>query len=582
MRKISVLLVFLLISSLLAGCLGSAGSQDDKWRVRKELTSLEVVKLMGNGINLGNTMEAYGHSYLGTDAPVSSYETLWGQPITTREMIKGMKEAGFDTLRIPVAWTNTMKFETGDYTIREDYLDRVEEIINYALDEGMYVIVNDHWDGGWWGMFSSASQETRDRAMEMFISMWKQIAKKYRKYGDRLIFEAANEELGDRFNDTDLCPDGGNLSKDECYELHAKVTQAFVDTVRATGGNNKYRFLLIPGYNTDINATNDPRFKMPVDKVKDKLLLSVHYYHPWGYCGNPSLNRWGSEKDYREQNERLAKMQRFTEMGYGVVFGEYSVAFNQDESLKNNICDYIGNFLNNCDLYGYCPILWDCNGLYRKDICAIPYEEVAELYKSRSYEAQQGMAEEEIRSKAEQALEEAYERGKAQDTSTKVPVDKAIAWIMFNSGDWALMYSVGDKYDPDAVTAGVVPTVAEVTGPSTYTVGLDFTGTMDGYAKSTAFSALGINNGEILFPGYFIDIKEILINGEPYEMKGKPYTTSDDGTCTRANLYNSWVKSIPKEARVRDGDLTGVTPVPLDRDEFERIETITITFDYGP
>ena len=134
----------------------------------------------------------------------------------------------------------------------------------------------------------------------------------------------------------------------------------------------------------------------------------------------------------------------------------------------------------------------------------------------------------------------------------------------------------------DAVTAGVVPTVAEVTGPGTYTVGLDFTGTMDGYAKSTAFSALGINNGEILFPGYFIDIKEILINGEPYEMKGKPYTTSDDGTCTRANLYNSWVKSIPKEARVRDGDLMGVTPVPLDRDEFERIETITITFDYSP
>lgn len=102
--------------------------------MRVDLTSLEIVKLMGNGINLGNTMEAYGHKTLGTSADVSKYETLWGQPVTTKEMISGMKAAGFDTLRIPVAWTNTMNFESGDYTIREDYLDRVEEIINYALN----------------------------------------------------------------------------------------------------------------------------------------------------------------------------------------------------------------------------------------------------------------------------------------------------------------------------------------------------------------------------------------------------------------------------------------------------------------
>ncbi|HEY8500094.1 MAG TPA: glycoside hydrolase family 5 protein [Clostridia bacterium] len=580
-RKISVMLLIALIGTSLHGCQAKTGKQREKKRMRRELTSLELVKLMGNGINLGNTMEAYGRQHLGTDAAVSKYETFWGQPVTTREMISGMKAAGFNTLRIPVAWTNTMKFESGDYNIRKDYLDRVEEIINYALDEDMYVIVNDHWDGGWYGMFGSASQETRGRAMDIYVSMWKQIAERYKNYGDHLIFEAANEELGDRFNDIDLCPDGNTLSKDECYELLTKVTQAFIDTVRSTGGNNKHRFLLIPGYNTDITATNDPRFKMPVDSAKNKLLLSVHYYTPWGYCGNPSLNKWGSEKDYREQNDLLAMMEKFTGMGYGVVIGEYSVAFNKDGSLKNNICDFLENFLNNCDLYGYCPVLWDCNGLYNKQECAIPYEEVAQLYKSRSYDAQQDSTDEEIRSQARQAIAEAYEKASAAKTD-EAPADSSIAWIMFNSGDWALMYSVGDKYNPDAKTEGIKTTDAVITGPGTYTVSLDFTGTMDGYAKGTAFSALGVSNGETLYPGYFIEIKEILVNGEPYELEGKPYTTSDDGVCTRVNLYNVWVSKIPKEARTRDGDLTEATAILLDNEQLGRIETLSITFEYGP
>ena len=118
------------------------------------LSSIEMAYIMGNGINLGNTMEAYGRNSVGVNSDPYLYETFWGQPETTQEMVSGMKAAGFDTLRIPVAWTNAMNFETGDYTIGEAYLDRVEEIINYALNEDMYVIVNDHWDGGWWGTVS--------------------------------------------------------------------------------------------------------------------------------------------------------------------------------------------------------------------------------------------------------------------------------------------------------------------------------------------------------------------------------------------------------------------------------------------
>ena len=117
--------------------------------------AVTLAKYMGNGINLGNTMEAYGHTTLGTGAGVSSYETYWGQPVTTAQMFQGMKACGFDSVRIPIAWTNMMDYESGDYTINKAYLDRVEEIVNYALDAEMFVIINDHWDGGWWGMFGS-------------------------------------------------------------------------------------------------------------------------------------------------------------------------------------------------------------------------------------------------------------------------------------------------------------------------------------------------------------------------------------------------------------------------------------------
>ena len=142
-RTLCLFGIMLLGIGMLAGC---GGEKTKKGEMRTERTSLEFVELLGNGINLGNTMEAYGHTTLGTNAEVSAYETCWGVPETTQEMVTGMHEAGFDTLRVPVAWTNMMDYENGDYTINEAYLDRVEEIINYALAADMYVIVNDHWD----------------------------------------------------------------------------------------------------------------------------------------------------------------------------------------------------------------------------------------------------------------------------------------------------------------------------------------------------------------------------------------------------------------------------------------------------
>lgn len=549
----------------------------DNGVMRKDLTALEVVELMGNGINLGNTMEAYGRSTYGVGAAVSSYETCWGMPVTTQEMVTGMKEAGFTALRIPIAWTNAMNYETGDYTIGEDYLNRVEEIINYARNEDMYVIINDHWDGSWWGMFGSASEETRAKAMELYTSMWTQIAERYKEYSDYLIFESANEELGFRLNDTDVAADSGTLSEAECYTVTNRINQAFVDTVRATGGNNENRFLLIAGFGTDITNTCNSRFRMPEDTAENKLLISVHYYDPSGYCIFTSVDSWGDKDDYNDQNTMLAKMTQFTDQGYGVVIGEYGVLM-ETGVMKENTADYYRNFLSNCDLYGYVPMLWDCSNMYDRNTCKIVDDEVASIYLDHSYAAQAEQSQEDIKAAASAYLDQALA---AAPEGAGVDENTAMAWIMYTSSDWGIQYSVGDVYDPDDKTSGLAATDIEITGPGTYTVSLDFTGTAGGYANGVTFSALAITNAENLYPGCIINLKEVLINGEPYTLKGRPYTTSDDRICTRVNLYNAWVTSIPAEARVfGGGGLTGVTPNLLDADALGNVETLEVTFEF--
>ncbi len=548
----------------------------------ENLTALELSKLMGNGINLGNTMEAYGRPELGINADTSKYETFWGQPVTTEEMIAGMKSCGFDSIRIPVAWTNMMDYENGDYTIADAYLDRVDELITYAINNGMYVIINDHWDGSWWGMFGSATEETRETAFTMYTSMWTQLAERYHDYDESLIFESGNEELGNRLNDTDICKDSGSLSEDECYEMTNRINQTFVDTVRATGGNNADRFLLIAGYNTNIAKTCDDRFKMPKDTIPDKLLVSVHYYDPWNYCGTDSGTQWGTHGEYETQNADLKKMTKFTEQGYGVIIGEYGVLAKDDGTLKDSITAYTENLLDNCDLYNFVPMLWDTSTFFVRSELTFSDDDLLALYTSRSYAAQEKTSEEELAAAATERMDTALVNApEVFDTSIDVStLDGSIAWIMFNSRDWSVAYSSGDSYKPDDKAAGLVATDAVINGAGTYTISLDFTGTDAGFAEGTAFSAIGISNAEVLYPGYMIDIKEIEVNGTPYELTGTPYTTSDNGICTRLNLYNEWVTDIPDTARIMGGNAADAAATVVDNETLGQIKTLKITFDF--
>lgn len=579
---------------MLIPCVGSAEEAVvDNGVMREGLTALEATRLMGNGINLGNTLEACDNNVgIKTNAPLS-YETYWGQPKTTQAMIDGMKAAGFDTIRIPVAWmTNATHLYEGDYTIDAGYMDRVEEIVRYARKAGMYVIINDHWDGGWYGMFGSESAETRALAMEAYKGMWQQIAERFRDYSDYLIFESANEELGGRFDENSplYCSDSvvTYLTDDERYALTNEINQTFVDVVRATGGNNATRFLLIAGYSTNIDQTCDDRFQMPKDTADSKLMVSVHYYDPWSYCGASSAasaTKWGKVSDYEYLDQQLAKMTKFTEAGYGVVIGEYG-ALPGSDGLKDNTLAYHTAFLDACTKYNLTNCLWDCSGLYKRVSQTFADDDILAMYqeKRQANEEGQDYADVQAAAAAEIAAAAAEAPVTFQQDAVVVDDQTALAWIMWNDGSWALTHSVGDTYNADSISEGLVATNAIITGEGKYTVGLDFTGTAQGYSASVAFAAIGISNGEALYPNYVINIKEVRINGEIYRLKGRAYTTSDDGVCTRVNLYNEWVTSVPKTARLPGGNLAGATPTPINRNDavIAEIKTIEIDFEYVP
>ena len=166
-----------------------------------------------------------------------------------------------------------------------------------------------------------------------------------------------------------------------------KVTQKFVDIIRSQGGNNEKRFLLIPGYDTDIEKTCSSSDVMPTDSTNDvqKLMISVHYYTPPTYCivSNPKngwgyMDSWGTAADISTQNALLAKMTKFTDAGYGVIIGEYAPALKMTAGYdtadtkddvyarKDGDTAWITNVLDNCDKHGFCPFLWDCNSYFSK------------------------------------------------------------------------------------------------------------------------------------------------------------------------------------------------------------------------
>ncbi len=322
------------------------------------MTTAEVVHAMGIGINLGNTFESCGDWI--NSSSVSNYEKAWGSPIITKAMIQGIADEGFDSIRIPVAWSNMM----GDnYTINSSYMARVKEVVDWSLDAGLYVIINIHYDGGWWTAFPT----DKDECMKRYTTMWTQIATAFKDYNEKLIFESLNEEgcwdeVWNRW--------GGTTGKSEAYGLLNEINQKFVDLIRSSGGNNGKRHLLIAGYATDITLTCDSYFKMPTDSA-GRCAVSVHYYTPSTYCileedasWGTAKTTWGDSSDVAELNKNMKLLyDTFVCNGVPVIIGEFGVP-----SMKNKDADNVILFLRSVAEkaydYGMCPMLWDITHEY--------------------------------------------------------------------------------------------------------------------------------------------------------------------------------------------------------------------------
>ena len=333
---------------LLSGC--SADSYDSS--AMRDMTTQEIIEDMGLGINLGNTFEATG-SWVGGSS-VSDFERCWGSPIITEEMIKGYKDAGFGVVRLPANWSNLM---ADDYTISSEFDSRIHEVVDWILENDMYVILNMHHE-----TWIADMPTNEEECLTHYSRLWEQITESFKDYDDHLMFESLNEEGGwdSVWNQYGSSTEG----KEEAFGYLNKLNQTFVDIVRKSGGNNKKRHLLIAGYYTNVEHTCDDLFVMPKDP-ENRLAVSVHYYTPstltilekdadWG----KAKTDWGSDADLAELNEQLDLMKtHFTDKGIPVIVGEYGCfGKNKTQEVKRA---YMTDVCRETYIRGMLPILWD-------------------------------------------------------------------------------------------------------------------------------------------------------------------------------------------------------------------------------
>lgn len=337
----------------------------DKYVVRENFTTHQLIDEMGLGINLGNTLDATGDWI--DPSSISNYETAWGSPIITKEMIEGYAKAGYSSLRIPVSWSNLMQ---SNYQIHPDLMNRVETILNWTLDCGMVAIINVHHENEW-----VKKVPTDNEARKKFTSIWQQVCKRFEKYGDHLMFEPMNEIGYDEI----WTPWGGTeADKARAFGYVNELNQLFVDIVRASGGNNAKRHLLMEVYNTGLEYAYDPLTVIPTDPA-NRIAVTMHYYTPatfailgngvdagWG-VGVPS---WGTPAEFKELNDNMDLLKvNLVDKGIPVIVGEYACdGGGRTRDVVRLFCVSVTEAIY---ARGMCPMLWDVQGaqLYDRNTC---------------------------------------------------------------------------------------------------------------------------------------------------------------------------------------------------------------------
>ncbi|PRY96364.1 endoglucanase [Marinilabilia salmonicolor] len=334
-------------------------SEDEEETDIVEAEASPIIKKLGLGWNLGNQLDAHSNGV--------SNETIWGNDKTTQEAFDKIAEAGIHSVRIPVTWLGHIG-EAPDYTIEENWLNRVAEVVGYAENAGLNAIVNIHHDGAdshyWLDIKGAATDETVNTQVKNQLSaMWTQIAEKFKDKGDFLIFESMNEIHDGDWGWGDNRTDGGAQ-----YATLNQWNQVFVDAVRATGGNNSDRYLGVPGYCTNPELTIE-HFELPDDVVEDRLLIAVHYYDPYEYTLNDKYSEWGhtaepSKKESYGDEAHLREVfnslkTKFTDNGIPVYLGEVGNVHRSTERAESFRKYYLEYMCKAAKTYGMAPFFWD-------------------------------------------------------------------------------------------------------------------------------------------------------------------------------------------------------------------------------
>lgn len=316
------------------------------------------------GWNLGNSLEV----------PLTDGgETGWGNPKTTRALIDLVKKSGFNAVRIPCAWDS---YADSTHVISSEWLARVKEVVDYCIGNDMYVILNIHWDSGW--LENNCTIGKQEEVNQKQVNYWSQIAEYFKDYDERLLFAGCNEPNIARYQ-------GEEMAREEMAVLKT-YEQSFVNAVRTTGGRNKYRVLIVQGPHADIECTEMYYGNLPEDVVPNRLMMEVHCYTPWNFCGMSQDESWGKsyyfwgKDNHKEGSERnaewgeeedinklFAKMKTmFVDRDVPVVLGEYGAIRREDlkDSEKMDLhlksrAYYVRYITEQAKINGMIPIYWD-------------------------------------------------------------------------------------------------------------------------------------------------------------------------------------------------------------------------------
>ncbi len=312
--------------------------------------AFEFVMGMHGGINLGNAFDASDCTWVANEL---DYESAWCGAKTTYAYIDSLCNEGFNVIRIPVSWHNHVD---ANYNISQAWLARVTDIVDYCLGKDMYVIINIHHDTDKNYFYPDSAH--LDKTLKYTEAIWTQLAEHFKDRGDKLIFECINEP---RLKDTDLewWFSSENATVLDAYDALMQANQLFVDTVRASGGNNADRFLVVCGYCQMPSATTSNNFSLPTDSAKNRIIVSVHSYRPYDFAGNVDGNSDFGEPEKKDNKQVFSSLyDRFVANGIPVIIGEYGCI---DKSNDADRLEYY-RFMGECSaLYSIPIIAWDNN-----------------------------------------------------------------------------------------------------------------------------------------------------------------------------------------------------------------------------